>query len=62
MNKDEIIEKFGKKDGFDEDRYKEAVKIASLIDKPLFLCFEGLINLENKGLVELVSCNKGKNE
>ena len=55
MSKDEIIERYGKKDGYDEDRYLAAMDMSAKTDRPLFICFEGLINLENKGLIELVT-------
>lgn len=54
MTKDETIKKFGKSDGYDEDRYHMAMEMAARTDHPVFVCFEGLINLENKGLIELV--------
>lgn len=54
MNKAEIIKRFGKNDGHDEDRYDMAVNMSANIDQPIFICFEGLVNLENKGSIELV--------
>ena len=53
MTKEEIIKKYGKNDGLDEDRYEQAIEMSARIDKPVSMCFEGLINLENKGLINL---------
>lgn len=53
MTRAEIIEKWGKGDDNDDDRYEHAIAIASYIDKPVFMCFEGLRNLEDRGLIEL---------
>ena len=53
MTKEEIIERYGKGDGDDEHRYEHATVLSSYVDKPVFMCFEGLVNLENKGLIKL---------
>jgi hypothetical protein len=53
----EIVKKYGKNDGHDFDRYIYASELAQRIDSPVFVCFESLINLENKGFIELVNCN-----
>lgn len=55
MNKEEIIKRYGKNDGYDLDRYEQAIMMASLTDNPISICFKGLINLENKGLINLVN-------
>lgn len=53
MNKEETIKRYGKSDGFDDDRYDQALLMSGLTDNPVFLCFESLVNLENKGLISL---------
>ena len=53
MTKEEIIIKFGRGDGLDEARFDQVVITAGLIDRSVALCFEHLINLEDKGLIEL---------
>lgn len=49
----EIIEKYGKKDGYDQDRLEQAKRMAAHIDRSVETTFISFINLENKGLVEL---------
>lgn len=53
MSKEEVIERFGLRDGQDEDRYEKAIQCAGMIDRPVWVAFRSLVNLENKGLVKL---------
>lgn len=53
MDKLEAIKKFGKNDGFDDDRWASAIQMAGEIDKSPSLCFERLIKLEDSGHIEL---------
>lgn len=55
MTKAEILEKFGLNDGHDEERFTKACQLSAELDTPLFKCFETLISLEKKGLIQLVS-------
>jgi len=52
MDKKEIIKRHGKQDGNDEDRWSLAVEMAGEIDKSVLVCFKGLVNLEDKKLIE----------
>ena len=54
MNKEETIKRFGRQDGCDELRWEGACEQSQLIDAPVFMCFEGLVNLEKKGLIEMI--------
>ncbi len=53
MTKQEIISEFGKDDGYDEDRYEEAIRMSRMSDNSVYVCFKSLINLEDKGYIEL---------
>ena len=51
--KEEILERLGKKDGFDETRWETACNMAQEEDIHVNFCFESILNLENKGLTQL---------
>lgn len=53
MSKEEIIKRYGRDDGNDDFRYEQAIEMSARIDKPIFMCFEGFVNLENKGLISV---------
>lgn len=52
------IDRFGKIDGSDLDRYHCAVVMSGIMDQSIRLCFTGLVSLESKGLIKLSSNNK----
>ena len=54
MTKQEIIDKWGKKDGYDDDRYNHAVKMAAELDYSQTMMFPRLIKFEDKGLIKFV--------
>lgn len=60
MTKDEILAKYGRKDGLDEQRMIIAIEKAGELDFPLFIVFESLINLENQGFIKLAHTESSK--
>ena len=52
-SKKEIIERLGKKDGFDEKRWETASNMSQEQDIHVNTCFESIINLEKKGLISI---------
>jgi len=53
--KQEILDRLGKKDGFDEKRWLTACNISQEKDIHVNFCFESLISLEEKGLIQASS-------
>ena len=51
-SKQEILERLGKKDGFDERRWETACGMAQEQDTHVNFCFEFIIGLEEKGLIQ----------
>lgn len=47
-SKQEILERLGKKDGFDERRWETACDMAQELDAHVNFCFESIISLEKK--------------
>ena len=54
-DKEETIKRYGKKDGNDNHRWEMAIYMGRMIDCSVSQCFIGLINLEEKNLIELVT-------
>lgn len=50
-SKQEILERLGKKDGFDERRWETACDMSQEIDTHVNFCFESIMGLEEKGLI-----------
>ncbi len=48
-----LIQKYGKSDGHDHDRLDQAAYLSTMNDISIEKAFIGLINLENKKLIEL---------
>lgn len=53
-NDEDIIKQYGLKDGHDEARLEYAKDCAKEFDRPLWIMFEGLIRLEQKGLIKIM--------
>ena len=53
LTDEQLIEKYGKKDGHDEARLEQAKRMAGHIDRSVETTLISFINLENKGLIEL---------
>lgn len=53
MTRQETIQQFGLNDGNDEHRYDQAMYLAGMTDRAVWICFRSLVNLEKKGLIEL---------
>ena len=51
--KEEVIKRFGKNDGFDEDRWKGAIQMSGEIDCHVNTCFVRLLKLEDDGIIGL---------
>lgn len=54
-SKTEILNRLGKKDGFDEQRWVTACNISEEKDIHVNFCFESLISLEEKDLIQINS-------
>lgn len=52
-SKQEILKRLGKGDGFDERRWETACDMAQELDTHVNFCFESIIGLEEKGLIQL---------
>lgn len=53
MTKQEILENYGKQDGFDDFRYEQAQKLSPIVDRSVYQCFISLIRLEEKNLITI---------
>lgn len=51
--KEEILKRLGKKDGHDEIRWETACNMAQEQDRHVNFCFESILKLEDKGLIQL---------
>lgn len=51
-SKQKILERLGKKDGFDERRWEIACDMAQELDIHVNFCFESLLRLEEKGFIQ----------
>ena len=52
-SKEQLLARLGKNDGNDGARWDLAVDMAGELDRHINFCFEEVIELENKGLIEL---------
>lgn len=51
--KEELLKRLGKSDGYDDIRWFLAIDMAGEFDKHVNFCFESVISLENDGLIKV---------
>ena len=52
-DKEELLKRLGKNDGYDEFRWKVASDMALELDRHINFCFESLISLEKNKLIRV---------
>ena len=60
--KQRVISQYGKGDNLDERRWESACRIAQKTDCHVGRCFQALVSLEKKGMIQIISCKFERNK